>query len=348
MVKTLIRRDDALYRQIVLHFEEQIMQGQLKAGDKLPPTTRLAEMFGVTTDTIQQSLKLLASRGFISRTPGRGTFVRKGVHSQALALIFKRDVFTNEDVSFYVGFFNDLVTLAESESWNCRYFLVSENLFPESAANEKGLLDLKKALNNGEIRAVVEFCSNPTVRSYLSGECPVPISFSEVSVDLRDFLFQGLDYLRGRGFRRIGVLGFEMLRFDLGETLNEYEFSKDMTLSFREAGHPKKQEGYRLAAEMFAQANPPEALLIANDRLFAGAWYYLLEKGIRVPEDVAVLTHTNKGREPMSHIPLTRLEVDPFSLAREVYKEITAKIDGVKYAIQPVRATLVAGKSCGE
>jgi len=107
-MQAIIKRNDPLYRQIVSYFEEEILQGRLKPGDRIPATTRLSEIFNVNPDTVQQSLKLLAERGFVSRAPGRGTFVRKGINSRTFGIIFKRTVLTDEDVSFYSGFLNDL------------------------------------------------------------------------------------------------------------------------------------------------------------------------------------------------------------------------------------------------
>ena len=71
-------------------------------------------------------------------------------------------------------------------------------------------------------------------------------------------------------------------------------------------------------------------------------------KGIRVPEELAVLTHANRGRLPMSHIPLTRLEVDPLALTREVFREIAGKITGDAYTARPVTPELIVGRSCGD
>ena len=149
-MQAIIKRNDPLYRQIVSYFEEEILQGRLKPGDRIPATTRLSEIFNVNPDTVQQSLKLLAERGFVSRAPGRGTFVRKGINSRTFGIIFKRTVLTDEDVSFYSGFLNDFILLAEQEQWNCRLFMVTENLSPEDASGEKGLLDLKKAIADGK------------------------------------------------------------------------------------------------------------------------------------------------------------------------------------------------------
>ncbi len=346
MKSMIIKRNDTLYQQIVSYFEGEIMEGRLKPGARLPATTELSKMFNVNPDTVQQSLKQLADRGFVSRTPGRGTFIRKGISSRTLALIFKHSLFIDEEISFYSSYLNDLVVLGEKEHWNLRFFLVSENLNPEDASGEKGFVDLKKAINDGEVRAVVEFCSNPSVQDYLRNECPVPVSFSDVTVDMPGFLRRGLDYLRDRGYRKVAVLtaGYPELQAVLKSYRQQHG---EMELSLYRSDKADHREGYQLIRQVYAK-EAPEALLITNDRVFTGAWYYLLEKGIRVPQDLAVLTHTNKGREPMSHVPLTRLEIDPMDFAREIYHEITAKIEGRNYELRPVVASLVPGKSCGE
>lgn len=46
--------------------------------------------------------------------------------------------------------------------------------------------------------------------------------------------------------------------------------------------------GYRAAAELLVRKDPPTALIAANDRMAIGAMGAALDRGLRVPEDVAV------------------------------------------------------------
>jgi len=91
-----------------------------------------------------------------------------------------------------------------------------------------------------------------------------------------------------------------------------------------------------------------DSLLVLFDCACRGAQYALMQHGLRIPEDVALLTHSNRGAEIFSHIPLTRLEVDPEDFAREVILEITRKIAGERYEPTKVKAELIPGFSCGE
>ncbi|WP_372426663.1 phosphonate metabolism transcriptional regulator PhnF [Salinarimonas chemoclinalis] len=65
----------AAWRQIVDGLEADIAAGRLAPGDRLPAETRLAGRFGVNRHTVRRALGVLAARGLVRATQGRGTFV---------------------------------------------------------------------------------------------------------------------------------------------------------------------------------------------------------------------------------------------------------------------------------
>lgn len=72
-----------LYEKIVEQIEKRIVDGDLKAGDKLPSERELAIQFGVSRTSVREAMKALSLRGLIEVTPGRGTFITDQT-SQAL------------------------------------------------------------------------------------------------------------------------------------------------------------------------------------------------------------------------------------------------------------------------
>jgi DNA-binding transcriptional MocR family regulator len=64
------------YRQIADAIDEQVQQGTLRAGARLPPHRDLADHLGVTVTTITRAYTEAARRGLISGHVGRGTFIR--------------------------------------------------------------------------------------------------------------------------------------------------------------------------------------------------------------------------------------------------------------------------------
>lgn len=65
----------AAWRQIVDGIEADIAAGRLAPGDQIPTEARLAERFGVNRHTVRRAIAVLANRGVLRPTQGRGTFV---------------------------------------------------------------------------------------------------------------------------------------------------------------------------------------------------------------------------------------------------------------------------------
>ena len=66
----------------------------------------------------------------------------------------------------------------------------------------------------------------------------------------------------------------------------------------------------------------PDVFLFTDDHLAQGGLLALMERGIRVPEDVKVVTHANRGLGPFWLKPLTRLEMDPVAQGAAVARAV--------------------------
>ena len=65
----------AAWRQIADGIGAELAAGRLRAGQKLPTEAQLARRFGVNRHTVRRALAVLAERGLVRTTQGRGTFV---------------------------------------------------------------------------------------------------------------------------------------------------------------------------------------------------------------------------------------------------------------------------------
>jgi DNA-binding LacI/PurR family transcriptional regulator len=65
-----------LYQQLLNNLRDQILDGSLRPGARIPPELELAELHGVSRGTVRQAMNALVQAGLISRVQGRGTFVR--------------------------------------------------------------------------------------------------------------------------------------------------------------------------------------------------------------------------------------------------------------------------------
>ena len=69
-----------LYKVLSDLLEEDIRNGTLKPGDKLPPQRELADFLDVNLSTISRTFKLCEQKGLISGETGRGTYISSDVN----------------------------------------------------------------------------------------------------------------------------------------------------------------------------------------------------------------------------------------------------------------------------
>lgn len=72
------------WEAIAAELRQDIVQGRLTPGQKLPNETTLAERFGVNRHTLRQAVQSLAQEGFVRVAHGSGTYVRELVLDYAL------------------------------------------------------------------------------------------------------------------------------------------------------------------------------------------------------------------------------------------------------------------------
>lgn len=69
-----------LYKSLASSLEEDILNGILKPGDKLPPQRELADYLDINLSTITRAFKICELKGLISGHTGRGTYISSDAH----------------------------------------------------------------------------------------------------------------------------------------------------------------------------------------------------------------------------------------------------------------------------
>ncbi|EKQ53090.1 MULTISPECIES: PLP-dependent aminotransferase family protein [unclassified Clostridium] len=82
----LTNKKGPLYKVLSDLLEEDIKNGVLKPGDKLPPQRELADFLDVNLSTISRTFKLCEQKGLISGEVGRGTYISSDVNVNSTLL----------------------------------------------------------------------------------------------------------------------------------------------------------------------------------------------------------------------------------------------------------------------
>lgn len=85
--------------------------------------------------------------------------------------------------------------------------------------------------------------------------------------------------------------------------------------------------GRTAAARLFALPEPPTAIFAANDDLAYGVIGAAGERGLCVPEDVAVVGFDDAGPSALTHPPLTTIRQPFFDIGRQAARTLLALVD---------------------
>jgi GntR family transcriptional repressor for pyruvate dehydrogenase complex len=67
----------SVVKQVLDHFREVLIRGELQPGDYLPSESELTESFGVGKTSIREAIKMLEAVGVVEVKQGHGSFIRE-------------------------------------------------------------------------------------------------------------------------------------------------------------------------------------------------------------------------------------------------------------------------------
>lgn len=216
-------------------------------------------------------------------------------------------------------FFQTIAKSAEVEAYRQDYFLKS-SLTPFNVNNEETYRLIQRD-TNGVV--VLGRCDKPTLK-FLKQYChnviytglnPLDAKYDQVLCDGYEATLLALDYLRALGHHHIGYVG-EI------EEENRYraycDFMKTSTVSFdpsyRVASPLTSSGGYDGAIQLLRQQQNLTAIFCGDDIAAVGVLRAVRDFGLRVPEDISVISiddiETSQYLSPMLttvHVPMEEM-----------------------------------------
>jgi LacI family transcriptional regulator len=153
-----------------------------------------------------------------------------------------------------------------------------------------------------------------------------PADIDAVRIDREQGVCEAVAYLLERGRRRVAYLGPEV-----GGRLSGYR------RAMRAAGQPERviptgaggcqfEAGQAAAERMLQQTARVDAVQVYTDVMAAGVLDALHRRGLRVPEDVAVVGFDDRQAASLMHPPLTTVAQPNQAVGRAVAERLLAKI----------------------
>ncbi len=106
-----------------------------------------------------------------------------------------------------------------------------------------------------------------------------------------------------------------------------------------------REGGYRAALDLLERADPPTAIFAASDFMAIGALRAIHKRGLRIPEDIAVVSFDGTAESSFSWPPLTTVRQPFEEMARKAVDTLADTPEEVGHTVFPME--LIVRESCG-
>ncbi len=171
-------------------------------------------------------------------------------------------------------------------------------------------------LTRKEINQLYKICP----RGVFIGTSPDEKLFDAVRSNMDSFVTQMVDYFVEKGHKKIGFIGGSDRNIDTGKpSMDIREWSFRQSVAYYHCLEEEYilisekftvDEGYRMGKELLKKSSLPTALCIASDTLAVGVLQALNEKGIQVPEQMALFSINDVNIAKYLSPPLTTIHID--------------------------------------
>ena len=304
-----------------------------RPGDRLETEPSLASRFGVSVPTIRNALLLLEREGLLQRRQGSGTYVCHLPQDRHIGITINVEGFQHAAAhAFHLGAAHGVWKRLESAGWRLKFY---------ADANGETGEELLNAAQTRRLAALIVLRMMPVPLSESLRNAGVHLIGNDnlatlrVEFDNDGMVRKGLNALMNAGRRHIAFLGwgapnnfhligdvFRQQAAGLGLPVQEAWIHDELRPDNPGAGWEEFREIW------MARPEKPDGILVCDDVLYRDAAIAIREFGIRVPEELMVVTHFNKGTITPHDFPVTLLEADTEAYADAVAEGTLAILRG--------------------
>ncbi len=340
-----------LYQQVAADIRRKIVSREMPVGSRIPPHRDLATQYGVSIITINKALSGLVSEGLLYSHVGRGTFVMVRPASTSGIAAPTTIGFVLRDLSS--PYFSLIAHGAQQRADALGVgvlFASSSNRVDREEEQIRRLLALgvhgfivvsmsRTSQLNESVQALHEAKFPYVVVSYTVGE-DVPY----VGGDLDMAGYMAGQHLASLGYQRFGCLidkrgspNGELRMGGYRRALEEAGAHIDEAFIFEHAFSGEENDyrsGYAAGEVISKLARRPDAMFCFNDLGALGLEDGLLDSGLKVPDDVAIVGLDDIELAARARVPLTTLRQPVNEIGARALDAVLAALRGEQ---QPTR-----------
>lgn len=165
---------------------------------------------------------------------------------------------------------------------------------------------------------------------------------------------QAVSHLLKLGHRRIGLIGGPILATTGRERQEGYrkallEAGLQPDQRLIKIGDFKQESGYRGVCDLLAAEDPPTAIFTSNNLMTLGALGAIRDKGLKIPDDIALVGFDDLPWAALLVCPLTTVAQPTYDLGQIAAEMLLGRIADKDRPIRKIKLepTLIVRQSCG-
>ncbi|WP_309386245.1 LacI family DNA-binding transcriptional regulator [Cerasicoccus frondis] len=335
-------------------------------GMKLPTAQQLAAQFGVTLTTLDRALAKLETRSVITRRQGSGIYVSNGLLDKRIGLVFGRNIFRFGSSAFYLLLLQECERAAEIGNYQFSLFLSPKQYnTPIEAGQFNPELDtaLKQRKLDGLLACEI---NNDNYELWLANQNIPTVAlapskhFPTVGIDSNQLIEHSVAHLAAQGCRTVGLLGILSRHYEYFTAATQkygIKIKQEAVIHPEDEKDPPFDVHEQLGREWISKCleccggkkNLPDGMVVTDDLLARGACLQMKEYGIRIGEDLKIVSHANKGSLSLEYWEdhITIAEIDPAQMVSEMFQILDKLMDGKKLTRKKtnIQASLISKNS---
>jgi DNA-binding LacI/PurR family transcriptional regulator len=313
---------------VVKHIKKRIFEGVWSKGVKLPPEQKIQTELGVSRTVMREAMSVLSSEGLIVRRKKAGTFVADEAGEQIIAILAPMQILSSKGGHFYQAIVTEAQKLAKASGYRAvltighgpttEEFCKSIHLFDEPVSkNVVGVIGIGAIddylRNKFEAAGKYYVCTDGLVSSPRE---------NHVIASYEQMIKMAVEYLKAHGHFDFALMypdsptnekvePSEMRRIMVEEWVGKCQIDiksdRYMPIPFNNG----RASAYQMFKKLWSKADRPKAIIIADDIMCEITLQAIMDMGIKVPEELSIITQSNVGHNIPFAVPLTSIQFNP-------------------------------------
>ncbi len=301
--------------QVEAYLHDGILGGKWRPGTQLPSESELCLQLGVSPVTLKNVMSRLACDGLIVRKQKLGTFVAEHIAPKNIGILIKSELIISPESFFYRAFSEGIHRLVSA--CNLQPLIITEygdnlDTLGILLKNAVGVIDMT------QLEHLHNFFESKQL-PWVSVVTEITPRSDMVTLDYRKLISMAKQVMRDYGYDDFAVMCQYRPDTEGKPSQNAYWEYELVDNDLSRLIHVPWEFDCRNAYEEFKTwwngKRRRKAIFFFDDGVFDVASRAILELGIKVPDELVILTHANANRHFHFPVDVARLEFDPTAIA---------------------------------